>query len=451
MKLRLTNLAVAILALSFMFLLSCGEATEVGSGLLNDEDINIEFRDDLDFSVKSVITQPTITFTSLNNPINSHLVGELNDPVFGYTSASIYFQMRYFNTILPDYSESTVDSAVLMIEIDTSVVYGNDSDKIDFEVYRLIDNILNIDTIRSDDVFQIGETPIGRLEGYAPGAQDSFTFYDPIVRDTLTVTNAIRIPIDMDFAEELHSLPIPTDGAADDLLENFSGFYLRGLVDGSVVMSFDLSGNSTNSIFSLFYTPNDTTSTRFNYLLGFDRPIQYRHDYLDTEIINRLNVDVGPEDVIYLQGMNGPDAEIDLSSLTSLPEDILLNHVELEFFIASTELVDTVNYPAARSIGLYKKNADGDLVQIEDLRIAQTTGATNILFGGNRTQSGEFTGLESYKMNLTTHVKDILDGDEPTTLYLSILDKADNPERTILYGPKDANYPAKIRVTYTKL
>jgi hypothetical protein len=65
-------------------------------------------------------------------------------------------------------------------------------------------------------------------------------------------------------------------------------------------------------------------------------------------------------------------------------------------------------------------------------------------------QDTENASLLTYKMNLTSHVKNILKGIESTKVYLSVYNNTANPTRTILYGPQHSSYPVKLRVTYTK-
>ena len=429
-------------------MVSCGDTTQVGSGLLEDQDLEILFEDDFLIEAKTILTEPTVTFTSLNNPIESHLVGELNDPQFGRSTASFYFQMRYFNTILPDYSSADLDSAVLMLQIDTTVLYGSRNDNLTFEVFRLKDNIVDIDTITSDDSFLIDASPIGVLQDYGPGSRREFAFFDPVFRSTIRLDNVIRIPIDNAFAQELLDTPIEEDMAADQLLEDFSGFFIRASSEGSSMMAFDLSGTSENSIFSLYYTPADTISTVFNYLLGFDRPVQFSHDITGTDVSEVLNSVAGPDDLLYVQGMNGPDVEIDLSDLFRINDNIILNHAELEVTVAIEAIGDTSLYPISPALGLYKFNDAGVYVPVDDLEIASRTGAREILFDGTvLNESSEFT----YTMNFSSHAKDILNGIENTKVYLSVFNKGDNPSRTILYGPQAPLNPLKLRVTYTKL
>ena len=430
------------------FWISCSDSTPIGSGLLADQDLELVFDDDFEIIAKTVITGPTITFTSQNNPINTHLIGQLNDPTFGFSEASYYVQFRYFNTVLPDYTDVEVDSGVLMLEIDTTIFYGSRASQLNFEVFRLRDDIIDLDTITSDQVFAIDPNPIGVLNGYRPSERRSFSFYEPSLRDTLTLSDVIRIPLDLSFVQEIVDAPINETTAADDLLAQFNGFYVRASTDESVIMGFNVGGNSENSVFSLYYTPTDTVSTSFNYLVGFDRPVRFDHDYSGTEIIDILNEPVQGNDPLYIQGMNGVDVELDLSDITKLDDNTLLNHAELELTLATEVLGDTTSFAPAMELGLYKTSSNGELIEVEDLEISERTGGRVILFDGVLQNEGV---IQTYSINFSAHIKDILNGSEDGLVYLSIFDKGNDPSRTIIYGPQHDTYPLQLKLTYTKL
>ena len=426
---------------------SCSESTPVGSGLLEDQDLEVVFEEDFDLIAKTVITEPTITFTSLNNDIETHLVGQINDPIFGSSEASFYVQFRYFNSVLPDYTDATADSAVLMMEIDTTLFYGKSISELDFEVFRLRDNIIDLDTINSDAVFAVDPQPIGVLNGHRPSTRRNFVFYEPALRDTLVVNNVVRIPLDLSFAQEIVDAPINDDTAADDLVAQFNGFYVRATTDESVIMGFNLSGTSNNSVFSLYYTPTDTTPTAFNYLVGFDRPVRFNHDYTGTDISDLINQQATGNDLLYLQGMNGVDIEIDISDIQKVNDNILLNHAELELTVAVQALGDTSFYPPSPDLGIYKRDANGLLIPVDDLEIADRTGGREILFDGGLEEGIQLT----YSLNFSAHIKDVLDGDENNTIYLSVFNKGNDPSRSIVYGPQHDTFPMKLKLTYTKL
>ncbi len=435
-----------MIAISMAFM-SCGDSTPVGSGLLEDEDLKVLYRDDFEIKASTVLTPPTITFTSLNNPISDHYIGELDDPIFGRSMSSFYFQMRYYSTGgLPDYEDAQLDSAVLMLQVNPELTYGDSTAAFDFELYRLRENILLLDTIYSDQVFVTDAVPLSTVNGFRPIDRDTFTITDPI-QDSITLSNVVRFRLDDAFGQEIMNTDIPDEGQADALIDQFNGFYLTAISDKSSMMNFDLSSNSINSFLSVYYTINDSVSSRFDYVLGLDRPLLFNHEYAGTPVDEALTDTLGATDNLYIQGMNGVDVEIDLSDLLSLEGELLVNHAELEFTVAQESLADTILYPVLSNIGMYKEASNGNLVEVDDLFTARTIGATSLLFGGvpEKGDNNEIT----YKINFTSHVKDILRGNESTTVYLSALSKGQNPGRTVILGPNHESHPLTLRITYT--
>jgi hypothetical protein len=55
-----------------------------------------------------------------------------------------------------------------------------------------------------------------------------------------------------------------------------------------------------------------------------------------------------------------------------------------------------------------------------------------------------------YEMNITTHLIDVLNGREGDILYLRIANKVNNPATAVLYGPNHPQFPARLKLTYTK-
>ena len=426
---------------------ACSDSTPVGSVLLGNEDLEVVFEDDFDLCATTVITEPTLTYTAQNNSIQRHLAGQFNDPVFGASQSSFYFQMQYFGDLIPNYEGATLDSGVLMLQLDTTFFAGDSVSNLDFEVFRLTEDISSLDSINSDAVFSIQGDALGRLENYSPVDGRIFRFFDPQFLDTLEFANVIRVPIGDDFSSEVLTIDGNEAPTSAELVPIFNGFLLTAETEQSAMVSFDISILALQSFFSLYYTGPDSIARVYNYPLGFDRPIVFEHDYAGTVIPDVLNVPVGGNDPLYLQGLNGVDVQVDISDMLRINDNIILNHAELEITLA-TEDTENPDFPASPSLGLYRMDSNGRLVEIEDLELADLRGSREVVFDGTLNT----TGTEStYSFNFTTHAKGILDGIDTGIIYISVFDKGADPSRTIVYGPDHDTSPMKLNLTFTRL
>ncbi len=438
---------IATIVLSSLFIAACSEATEVGSGLLSNEDLEVVFEDDFDISATTVLSEPTLTYTAQNNSIQRHLAGELDDPVFGQSSSAFYFQMRYFGDLIPNYQGATLDSGILMIQLDTTFFAGDSVSDLNFEVFELIEDISSFDSIDSDAVFEVAEEPIGVLENYSANDGRIFRFLEPSSLDTSEFGNVIRIPIDDDFSNRALDIDGSVAPTSEELVSMLNGFLLRGTTNQSAMVSFDLSILALQSFFSLYYTDADSTRRVYNYPLGFDRPIVFEHDYLGTVIPEVLNIPVEGNDPLYIQGLNGVDVRVDITDMLRINDNILLNHAELEVTLA-TENTENPDFPPSLSLGLYRMDSNGRIVQIEDLALSVIRGSREIVFDGTLNT----VGTEStYSFNFTSHAKGILDGIDDGLIYISVFNKGADPSRTIIYGPDHDTSPMKLNLTFTRL
>ena len=78
------------------------------------------------------------------------------------------------------------------------------------------------------------------------------------------------------------------------------------------------------------------------------------------------------------------------------------------------------------------------------------TGQLTRFFGGNLTYNVD-DNTYTYKMNVTTYIKEMLKDRVDSSIYLSIFNKVEVPQRVVIYGPDHPTHPIKLRITYTKL
>ena len=151
-----------------------------------------------------------------------------------------------------------------------------------------------------------------------------------------------------------------------------------------------------------------------------------------------------------MQGLSGPNIEIEIPYTSTLRDQTIINKAALVFTIASN--VDDPNFPPIDQIILTQRNDNGTLVVISDVFLSLSRDDLS-LFGGQveetMTASGEM--VRTYTLNISSHFQEMVEGRVDNTLVLRVFPKQERGSRVILYGPNHSRYPAKLNLTYTNL
>ena len=90
--------------------MSCSDDTEVGYGLLEDEDLEVSFKDDIELIAKTIDRGPIETYAFGNSTLASVFIGETNDPDFGQFRSEVYFSPSIRTTDIQEFAGGTYDS-----------------------------------------------------------------------------------------------------------------------------------------------------------------------------------------------------------------------------------------------------------------------------------------------------------------------------------------------------
>jgi len=421
--------------------MSCSDDTEVGYGLLEDEALEVEFKDDIALIAKTIDRGPLQTYIPFQFILSSTALGDIDDPVFGKLKSEVYFSPSLVTNVSQEFAGGIFDSLILTIRIDSSLSYGSSVAGHDISVHLLTDEIIN-DTLFSDQSFPIEPDLLGFVEGVIPSRIDSVRVPDGLSDTSFTkVADIIRIPLNNRFGRSLF-----VDTAAHEstvaIRERFGGIRVSSETENS------LFGIRNTSYITLYYHDADNDFREYIYYLnGGPLTPNITHDYSGTPVEASIDVPVSETGYLYLQGLSGTDVSIDLSGIHDL-DNVLINHASLEFYVVDELGRDTLLYPIANNIFLQKEGEEG-LEEIEDVSIARDFVFDLRHFGGFRETDTEKNKIK-YEMNITTHIIDVLKGNEGDLLYLRIGDKVNNPATAILYGPNHPQFPARLKLTYTK-
>ena len=313
-------------------LLSCEDPNEIGLNLNPDlQNLDVLFTEiPLDVS--------NVQLDSVNTTINGSLmIGRINDPTFGVSTATAYSQLRpsSFSTSFPEGSE--FDS--LIIRLSGTYLYGNGVDQTQkISVHQLSEGLVDTISYYSFNTRAFNGESIGELE---------YTITEDRP-DTLRLSARVNET----FGAELFDAAMNNA----DAFENSSGFdeYFKGLAlvpDPGNSMIFGVSPESAETIMTMYFSaPDDTVARTINFFFnafssaGFNGTIYFsgiQTDLTGTPVaaITERFTEFDPIDnKVFLQAGNALYPKVKLDALREFAEankvkvnaaDIVIEDVEV--------------------------------------------------------------------------------------------------------------------------
>ena len=238
--------AICILAL----VLSCEDPNEIGLNINpNLQNLNVLFTEfPLDAS--------NVQLDSVNTTVNGRLMmGKLNDPVFGVSTATGYTQLRpsSFSTSFPE--GSAYDS--LIMNVSGTYLYGDGMDQTQrISIHQLSEGIVDTVTYYSFNTRSFNSESIGELEYTITGTRP----------DTLRLSARMSDA----FGESLFNTA-STDTVAFRNSSNFDEFF-KGLAfvsDPGNSMVFTANVETGGTFMTLYFSaPDDTVARSINFLFN---------------------------------------------------------------------------------------------------------------------------------------------------------------------------------------
>jgi len=422
---------------------ACSKSSIVGSEILDDDYVNVVYSDSTTLKIINLKADSVRSF-----PLSAQmfLLGHINDPIFGETSSEMYTQIRKMFEV-PNLENSVLDSVVLSLSTNPVGKWGDSIADHMIKVYELGESINDLDTIYSSQGFQKGMLLGSRA--YRPIASDTASLI--IGQDTFAFNNIFRIPLDLSFGEKLFNdtLALNNDTL---LLELTNGLVIESETDGNSVFGIN-SGqfldDYTNKII-FYYTHNDSISASHSLTIGGKRSVHYEHNYSNSMVKDFFNDEELSDSLIFMAGMQNTQASIEIPHLNGL-ENTLINYAEIEFYAA--ELDDGLPFDKIQQFYLFNQNEDGSLTYIEDLNISIISGTISYFDASLTEELDTDTGivLNKYNINFTNELKSrIQAGNTNTKMILRPYLSQSNAHRSVLFGPGHSQYPAKLKITYTK-
>lgn len=420
---------------------SCNDPVLVGSGLLEEEALEVGLVDNMLVSARTIRGERSITFRNFDSgySANTYMVGTIEDAVFGKSDAVTYFTPDLL-TSYPEFTADNLDSVIISIPLDTAGFYGDINAVHDLELRVLTEypDLAVDDTLFSDRVLET-ETMVVSSRSLILHPTDSLQIKGYITDDPDSIVNIgaeLRMPLDKQFWIDINA---PGDTLLnDDLRETVPGFELRSTPSASSMFGLDLlyAGGDTTATINFYYNPNDDSKAIYTMALGRIRHSTFTTDYSGSDLGSAIDMDDTP--LLYIQSQAGTDIAVDISDIRNY-NDRILNSATMELTVVPE---DETLYRPAEAIFAFARNDEGEL-----FAVGAPTDTSDPL---KETFSGGERRL-NYSINLTNHLNQVKKGNITTdSIFLIATSKAERPNRSIILGPDDQENPLHIDLILTK-
>lgn len=313
------------------------DTTQLGDDLIPEVD-NIHTFD----TVLSVVANNYIVEDSTRlNASDLHMVGGISDdPVFGKTRSSMFFEMMpaNFPTILATDSARTLpengfDSAVLILNY--VGYYGDSASDVHLKLYDVAQKMIYDKYIRPEYNIKGVSKELGTLSAgsrlLGEKTIKAIQFKDSIeirrgTRDSVyeKVANQLRIPLDPTFAKELFLRDSSTFSSDSAFREFFTGFALVPESNANALFYFSLSGSKVEFFVRQKNTMSDgvqlidTTKFAITFNSSCGHAIQFDRDRTGAEVEQHIAFEDAGKDEIYIQATPGTAAKITVPGIPQL-------------------------------------------------------------------------------------------------------------------------------------
>lgn len=428
---------------------ACTKVTVVGNDLLDDGIQDIGSTDTFRVLTTVVKEDSILTHSGVTgSQIIRHVFGKLDDPYLGKTESIIVSQM-FLNGIGSEFLSYTVDSVVMTLALDSANNYGATDEEVAVTVTRNADQLDVTESYYSNFDFTKEDVSMGETGLFVPNYLDSITLNGP--RDTVTLAPHLRIPMNDNFIDDLTSQTRGTFEFSDSFAMWFPGVHIEMSAGENTMAGINL--NNPLSGMTIYYSEPDSNfyrSYQFVFTGLFNSNVQaatFEHDYAGAIAEPFIDNQELSDSLIFLQSLSGLNTEFSVRGLEDF-DNVLINQATLEFYVADLADVDISTYPLLERMQTKVLFDSTVLINSIDLNLALSVNDID-LFGGALSVDND--GRLLYSMNITAGIQDIVQGRAPNKIFLSSYLKQNNPRRLVLYGPGHPDFPAKLRLTFTRV
>ena len=413
---------------AFIFIYGCTkiDTTTIGSGILPVVDNINTFEESYDVITKNYTDKESDS--SYVFAADAHILGHLDDPIFGKTQANLYFQVTpptYPFSYVKSKDSLLLDSAVLVVKF--AAVYGDSLAKQKINVFRVTDKAFK-KTINSSDTSKFYR--INEDVTYDNGDLLGSAFVSPAEirsrrkinykKDSI-VSGQLRIRLNDNFGRTF----LDQNGAGvflnDTTYRNFfKGFALvpEASAGGNALMYFLTSADTKLMLYHQVIKTDgtkDTTVQAFSFG-NFSINANYvTRDRSSGEVASHLDNNI-PDNLMYLQGTPGTYARVTMPGLENLSNRII-HRAELvmrQIWAGPQKIEDDLFpgqyvYPEVFNTDSGKITSADTLIYTPALSGIYTSDFFYYV-GGGRTDSLDASGhvIGKYNLNLTRYIQGII-------------------------------------------
>ncbi len=443
-----------ILAAGIILFASCEESSSIGNDLLNDERFDVSFLDDFKIVSQSIPGKVNVAYHE-KSEFSIFSVGNLEDPQFGEKTSEVFFELDFNSNIsIPDFDGSSLDSMVLVLQYDTLGYYGDGDAIHNLEVYPMIQDFTDIDTLYSNETVDYSNSQIGEL-AFRARMSDSIQIVNHLDSSDLKIPAQIRVRMDNSWSQELftNSNYYADNSALDDY---FTGFYLKNNPSNSALLGLnigkDANSNTGLNRLQVYYKDTADVNKIYNFRVTTGRGTLVsvdRQGFLAQDVIDGI---VDNDSLLILEAAAGYNSRITFPDLSSL-EGKLINHALLKIYVAEVGNDDLDLYSPINQLLASEYNDDNELAVIKDISDLAAIGAplSNGFGGALKEDGGQFY----YELIITKRIKEIVENINDPMMDKDIIitpwSRTQLPNRSVFYGANHSTYPIKLEVTYTEL
>lgn len=420
-------------SLLLIVLSSCKKPDGLGADLLPDSDDPLIGAVDTFTLETSFSREDSI---AVRTDFNAHLLGGINDPVFGKSGAALYASLRLLSASPSFGSNPRCDS--LKLTFYTTGYYGDTTGTTHhYQFFKLTEKLSKDSTKYSHNKPQM------EMTAFSEAVISQFNPNDTVKIEGVEAPQLV-IPMDTAWGSfVLNNGDFSSESAFNNF---FNGFYITdSITNGSgCIFYFDLREALPANFRSklIFYYSNDTSTVPQIFELAINGGAHFNyfhHDYSQAVFVNQFNDPIAGSNFCYLQSMAGIKTTIRFPHLNELTKtgQISINRAVLEI---AADVSSSGDLKPHNKLSLAGIDSAGLGFFLPDNIDNQT------LFGGDLTSSS------TYSFVITRYLQQVLNGSRKDYgLYLLASGAAVNANRTVIKGSNNPDKRMKLKIIFTSI
>lgn len=405
-------------------LFSCKKESNVGSSLIsNDSKFYGTLVDTL--TVNAYTAVDTILTTENSSRV---IIGELNDPEFGITSAQWYAQFLIPSSALNFAANPQIDSVVLSFYVDTTYHAVNGTTT--FRAYELSNDFSSSAHQSNQNISygaELGNTTVARDSG------------------------VVKIKLSNNFGQKILNATGDTLAANTTFLKLLKGITIKGeenSLNANEGALFVVNPSNVNTKITFYY--NASQKAELKIISSSRHFVNYKHDFSSAnDLSNQLaNASLG-KNRLFLKPLAGTRVILTFPSLYhwNKNKNYIIQRAEL---VLPVESSSNINYRLPSALGILKLEK-GKEVSFDDLTEYSNYDIPSYTINGVEFHNGGRLENDKYRFLLTKFINDQALKSTTDTLVLNAIGSLTNPYRTILTGTNQNNSTrTKLLIYYTK-